>query len=492
MSDHKIVGADCTQARSQIADSRFYAQNYTTEEARQIFCDVYRYQRWLEIESCLAHSQAELGIIPGWAAEEIGRKAHLKNLDLRSVQEGIRETNHSLVPLLRALEQVCKNGAGEFIHYGATTQDIQDTGQVLEIRDAMEVLERDLRRILLRLVDLAQRYRDTVMVGRTHCQHALPMTLGLKIAVWVDEVYRNLERLQDCKKKVLVAQLFGGVGTMAPWGEKGIDLLSMFSEKLTLKPPLVAWHVSRDRFAEFLSTLAMITGTLGKIADEIRTLAHSEIGEFEEPFHMGKLGSSTMPHKRNPEMCEQVVVLTKLVKAQAMLGFEGLIHEHERDSRVLRLEWVTIVDACLFACGALNLMSAILEGLVIHEDRIAAHVKRSASLICTEALMFVLGKKLGKQTAHRILYEVSQQAYQEERPLVEILSSHPIISRELNRDEIQNALEPSNYTGLSNQLTDGVLQLVKDKLPRTEKKSDKRRVCPLMNDEGVCTVSPIV
>lgn len=486
MFDRKIFREDCTQARSQITDSRFYALNYTTGEARQIFCDIYRYQRWLEVESCLALTQKELRIIPEWAAEEISRKAYLKNLDLNYIKDGLKETSHSLVPLLRALEKVCKNGAGEFIHYGATTQDIQDTSQVLEIRDTIDILERDLGKILSQLVDLAQRYRNTVIIGRTHCQHGLPMTLGLKIAVWIDEVYRNLERLLDCKKRVLVAQLFGGVGTMDVWDKKGIELLTGFSERLELNPPLVAWHVSRDRFAEFLSMLAIITGTLGKIADEIRTLAHSEIGEFEEPFHKGKLGSSTMPHKRNPELCEQVVVLARLVKAQAILGFEGLIHEHERDSRALRLEWVSITNSCQYACGALNLMKTILGGIIVHENKIASNLKRSSEYIGTEALMFALGKKTGKQTAYRIVYELSQQAQEEGRPLKELLASHPIINKELSRSKIEDAFDPSNHTGLSKLLSDRVIRIVSDRFPFS-KKEECKRVCPLM-EKCECTV----
>lgn len=485
MSEHKAFGTDCPQARCQIADSRFYAWNYTTGEARQIFCDLYRFQRWLEIESCLALTQAELGLIPRWAAEEISRKAHLKNLDIHFIQEGLEQTSHSLVPLLRALEKICENGAGEFIHYGATTQDIQDTGQVLEIKETIQILERDMREILLLLVGLAERYRDTVMIGRTHTQHALPMTLGLKLAVWVDELYRNLDRLQDCKRRLLVAQLFGGVGTMDVWGEKGIELLSLFASRLGLEAPLVAWHVCRDRFAEFLSILSIIAGTLGKIADEIRSLSRSEVGEFEEPYHTGKLGSSTMPHKRNPEFCEQVVVLARLVKAQAMLGFEGLIQEHERDSRALRLEWVTITDACLYTCGALHLVKTILKGLIIHEDRIASNLKNASERITTEALMFALGKKIGKQTAYGIIHALSQQAHEEKRPLKEIVTSHPVIKKELNQSEIEDALEPSKHTGLSRPLTDRVLKQLKDKLSLP---AEGERVCPLMRrDEHGCT-----
>jgi adenylosuccinate lyase len=362
------------ELRSHIVDSQFYSSGYTTEEARRIFCDKYRYQRWLEIEAALASAQVDLGIIPEWAATAINEKAHIRYLDMEAIQEGIKKTSHSLLPLLEALRQACEGDAGQFIHFGATTQDIEDTAQVLEMRDVMAIVERDLRSIVLLITDLAEQYKDLVTTGRTHAQHALPMTLGLKMAVWLDEVWRNYERLMACKERVLVSQLFGGVGTMGAFAEKGLELLAQFSDRLGLKAPLTAWHASRDRSAEFLATMAMISGTLGKIADEIRCLSRSEIGELEEPFQMGKVGSSTMPHKRNPEMCEQVVVLARLIKANAGLGFEAMINEHERDYRAVRLEWVTITDTSLFVCGLLSLMKAILKDLIVHEHRIRQNV----------------------------------------------------------------------------------------------------------------------
>jgi adenylosuccinate lyase len=380
------------ELRSHIVDSQFYSSGYTTEEARRIFCDKYRYQRWLEIEAALASAQVDLGIIPEWAATAINEKAHIRYLDMEAIQEGIKKTSHSLLPLLEALRQACEGDAGQFIHFGATTQDIEDTAQVLEMRDVMAIVERDLRSIVLLITDLAEQYKDLVTTGRTHAQHALPMTLGLKMAVWLDEVWRNYERLMACKERVLVSQLFGGVGTMGAFAEKGLELLAQFSDRLGLKAPLTAWHASRDRSAEFLATMAMISGTLGKIADEIRCLSRSEIGELEEPFQMGKVGSSTMPHKRNPEMCEQVVVLARLIKANAGLGFEAMINEHERDYRAVRLEWVTITDTSLFVCGLLSLMKAILKDLIVHEHRIRQNVYKAATLISTEALMFYLGR----------------------------------------------------------------------------------------------------
>jgi len=470
-------------------DSRFYGKSYASGEARQIFCDKYRMQRWLEVEACLATTQA---VIPKDAADEIARRAHLKQLGLHAIQEGILKTSHSLMPLLWALQRVCKDETGEFIHYGATTQDIQDTAQVLEVRDALAIMERDLQAILRLLVGLAERYKDTLIVGRTHCQNALPMTLGLKIAVWLDEVYRNLERLQDCKKRVLVSELFGGVGTMDALSSQGLQVLEGFSQKLGLTPPLVAWHAARDRFAEFLSLLAIMCGSLAKIADEIRNLARSETAEFEEPFYPGKLGSSTMPHKRNPEMCEQLVVLARLTRAHAALGLDGMLNEHERDYRAVRLEWVTITDSCLFTCGALSLMRDILAGVIVHEDKIAANVEKSASFIGTEALMFALGKKVGKQTAHHILYEISQAAFEQEQPLVDLLLKHPIVSKELTRSQIEQAIDPARHIGLSSTLTERVIKLVQEKLAASDFEKAKPRVCPLMDEKGGCSVPKIV
>jgi len=475
------------ELHSHIVDSRFYGNGYTTDEARQIFCDKYRYQRWIEIEAALASSQADLGIIPDWAAKAINKKAHLCHIDLNAVCKGIKETSHSLIPLIEAWQRVCEKGAGQFIHFGATTQDIQDTGQVLEIRDVLAVVKRDIEIILRLLTGLAERYMDVVTIGRTHAQHALPMTLGLKIAVWLDEMWRNHERLTACKERVLVSQLFGGVGTMDAFGKKGLELLYLFSKKLGLKTALTSWHSSRDRGAEFLATMAMISATSAKIADEIRSLSRSETWEVEEPFQMGKIGSSTMPHKRNPEMCEQVVVLARLIKANAGLGFEGMINEHERDYRAVRLEWVTITDTSLFVCGLLSLIKGILKDLIVHEDQIRKNVDRASISISTEALMFYVGKSIGKQTAHRVIYETCMEAIETGRPLIDLLMNHDRISRKFKREDLEQAIDPMNHIGISQTLTQRVIDHVKGKLTSAGSSSmEETRVCPLMDQDGVC------
>lgn len=480
----------CFSPRSHIVDSRFFSGGYTTAEARHVFCDFRRLQRWLDVEVALALSQAELGTIPESAARELAEKARLDLFDLEAVKADIAKTGHSLIPLLNAWQNIVSPEAGKYIHFGATTQDIQDTAQSLEIKDILVIVQRDTNDIIQKLAGLAEKYRDLVMIARTHGQQALPITLGAKIAVWLDEMTRNGDRLQSCRERVLVSQLFGGVGTMAAFGDKGLELLNSFSSRLGLDVPQCSWQAARDRLAEMLSTMAILAGTLGKIANEICQLARDEIGELEEPFHMGKIGSTTMPHKRNPELCEQVVVLAKLVRNNASLGFDALINEHERDYRAVRLEWAAITDASLYICGALSLMQSILENLIVHEERIRQNVNRAASLIATEALMFRLAEKMGKQAAHQLLYEISMQARSAsrqnvDRPLIELLAAHPDINSLFTHDELRKAIDPGHHIGLAGELIDRVLKSAADWLASHTNLTTELSPCPLQ-DTDIC------
>ncbi len=454
-----------------------------------MLADFIIYQRWLDVEVALAEAQAELGMIPQSAAKNIKANAYIDKLDFEAIKQDLKITSHSLMPLLAALRKICDEESGQFIHFGATTQDIQDTAQILEIRDVLVIVERDLRVVIERTKALAEQYQDLVFIGRTHCQHALAMTLGLKIAVWLDELWRNFERLMGIKERLLVSQLFGGVGTMDAFADKGFELLDLFSKKLDLTPPNTAWHASRDRIAEYLSTLSLISGSLAKVADEIRCLARNEIGEMEEPFQKGKIGSSTMPHKRNPEMCEQVVVLAKLVNANAGLGIEGLINEHERDYRSVRLEWVSITDTSLFVCGQLEMMKDIMTNLIIHKEKIKQNVQEAATLISTEALMFFLGKTIGKQTAHQLIYEVSMEAIETNQSLIDLLMKNPLVSDNFTRKEIQQTINPENHVGMSRELTRKTIEYVNANLAKYSAISQPERGCPIVTQQGVCSLN---
>jgi adenylosuccinate lyase len=477
------------QPRSHITDSRYYSRGYTTAEARTVFCDQRRLQRWLDVEVALALSQADLEMIPLAAAEQLRDKGRLDQLDCAAIERGISETGHSLIPLLDQLQQAAGPDAARFVHFGATTQDIQDTAQSLEIGDILAIIDRDLARLIEELARLAETHRQQVIIGRTHGQHALPTTLGLKIAVWLDEILRHADRFEECRKRVLVSQLFGGVGTMDALGDRQQELLEIFSKRLGLDIARTAWHTSRDRIAEFLNCLAMLTGSLAKIANEILQLAKNETGELEEPFHMGKIGSTTMPHKRNPELCEQVIVLSRLVKAAAGVGLDGLSNEHERDYRAVRLEWAGLADASMYSCGALDLMKNILKGLIVHPDRISRNLDSSACLISTEALMFLFGARIGKQAAHKLLYEVSMDSYQSGKALTELLCEHPQIKGVFTESDIKEAIDPAAHIGSAVEQTDRLTAIARQWLDDHGSVTNPSP-CPLADSNGSCRISP--
>lgn len=451
------AGANCGHERAHIIDSRFYGDAYSTPCSREIFCDVCRMQRWLNVEAALALSQAEIGLIPHDAANRIAAAADIKHVDLAKVQRGIQRTAHSLVPLLTALEEGCPGEAGQFVHYGATTQDIQDTGQALEMRDVLDEVDRHLREMIARLADLAASHRGTLMIGRTHARPALPTTFGLKVAGWIDELLRHAERLSAMRPRILVAQLHGGVGTMASFDGRGPALVDRFARRLGLDVPRTSWHVARDRVAEFLATLAMLAATLGRIADEVRTLGRPEFAELTEGWDYGKVGSSTMPHKRNPETAEQVVMLARLVRANATLGFDGMLQEHERDSRGLRLEWVAVADASHHTLAALAMLGPLLAGLEVNGAHMGKRAQEAAEEICSESLMLALGRSFGKQRAHALVYELSQQAQDEGWSLRQAIEQRDELTTNLQPGELESIFEPANYLGSAGELVDQVV-----------------------------------
>ncbi|MEY9892539.1 adenylosuccinate lyase/glutamate dehydrogenase/leucine dehydrogenase [Catenulispora sp. MAP5-51] len=447
------LSGDCGHTRGHITDSRFYGHNYGTESSRRVFCDRCRFQRWLDVEAALALSEADLGIIPKPAAEAIARAARAELLDLDGVRAEIRRTSHSLVAFLRAFQAVCEDGAGEFVHYGATTQDIQDTAQSLEMRDVLDELTVLVRHMLDRLAELAEENAESVCLGRTHAQPALPMGFGLKISGWIDELLRHLERIEQMRPRVLVAQLFGGVGTMAGFGEQALPLLEAFALRLGLAAPAIGWHVSRDRVAEYVTGLAMVAGTLGRIADEIRLLSRPEFGEVELGWRYGQVGSSTMPHKRNPEACEHAVVMARLAASQVANAMACLGGDNERDSRTLRIEWACVPDVSHFTLSACELVTRVLDGLAVRAERLRENVGDVAEQVATERLMLVLGQTMGKQSAHHFVYELAQTARQEGGSLRESLRSRT----ELAEDELDRIFDPAGYLGQSAALTGRVV-----------------------------------
>jgi adenylosuccinate lyase len=443
------MAAGHVHERGHISDSRFHGHMYATEASRRIFCDVCRLQRWLDVEAALAAAQADLGIRPAATAGAIVRAAAVENLDLEEVAQGTRRASHSLVALLGELQRAAGD-AGQFVHYGATTQDIQDTAQALEMRDCMDEAEAALIAITADLVGLAREHTETVMTGRTHARPALPITLGLKVASWIDELMRAHERIRRLRPQVLVAELFGGVGSMAAFGDSGRGLLERFAERLDLGVPLLAWHASRDRVTDYVTALAMAAATAARVADEIRTLSRPEFGELVLGWHHGKIGSSTMPHKRNPEECEQIVVLARLAAAQVPVSLQAMVVEHERDSRELRTEWVSVADVSHYGLSALAILANVVAELTVDEAAMRANAAAAAADLASEKLMLLLGPHVGKQSAYQLVYEAAQEAKTGGRSLRETLLAGA--GSYLTAEQIDATFDPAGYVGLSAEL----------------------------------------
>ncbi len=448
---------------SHIVDSQFYGDGFSTPEIRAIFSDKTRYQRWLDVEAALALVQGELGVIPAEAAREIASKAKLENVNLERVREGIKRTNHSLVPLLREIQQACRDGLGEFIHYGATTQDIEDTGAVLEMRDSFDLVHRDLKAVAWILADLAERHRTTLMAGRTHGQQALVTTFGYRLAVWLREVIRHLKRMRQSRERIFVVSLFGGVGTMSVL-PKGVETMKTLAERLGLMPAEVSWHTARDSVAEFATLMAMIASTLGKISNEIYVLAKTEFGELEEAHTPGKLGSSTMPHKRNPEICEQVVMLARLTKYQAAMAMESMVVEHDRDGRSWRMDWVSVPEVSFYTSAAVHLTRNLLDGLVVRTEKMAENLRLQKDFLFSEALMIELGKVMGKQTAHHVVYEAAMEAHNQRSSIVDRLMENPEVRTRFDRPALEAITEPTRHLGEALSMADHAVALSRREL----------------------------
>lgn len=430
-------------------DTLLFADLFSTAELRDIFSDRNMVQKWLDVEAALARAQAAVGIIPRKYAEEIAARARYELMDMEEMRRQMAVTAHPLMPLIRVFQQACRGEAGEFIHWGATTQDIMDTGMILQLREAYQVILRDLEEMEKILAGLAEKYVDTVMVGRTHGQHALPITFGFKVAVWLAETRRNLERLRACRERVFVGQLAGAAGTLASMPEKGLEVQRLMMQDLGLGVPEIAWHTARDNIAELISNFGIVAQTTSKIMNEVIALMKTECAEVEEPFVMGKVGSSTMPHKRNPMIAENVVCLSKLIRYQVPLALEAMVGEHERDMRSWQTEWKYIPDTCMMLGAALKGANYVLSGLIVKPDHMEKNLDLLKGLLLSENVMLRLGEKIGRQRAHEVIYAASMRAYESGHSLKEVLLETEEVRSHLSEEELDILLDPRRYTGLA-------------------------------------------
>ena len=390
---------------ARITESELYAHLWGTEELRAVFEERARLQSWLDILAALARAQAAVGIIPPESAKEITAAADVDRLDLAFVAEETRRTSHSTLGVIHGLRRVLPAPASEHVYLGATVQDVTDTWTVVAMREVGQVVWRDLRVLEGLLVDLAERHRDTVMVGRTHGQPGSPITFGFKAASWADEARRHLDRLREGRSRWLVAQLGGAVGVLGFYGDDGPALRAAFCAELGLSDPGISWLTSRDRLAEFASVLAMICATLARIGNEVLELQRPEIGELREPTTTDAVGSITMPHKRNPERSEHLDTVARLVRAGAGVLLEGMVQIHERDGRGWKAEWVAFPEVCLLTGVALQTAIALLSGLEVDAAAMAANVPAGAG---SERVLAALTARYGKHEAQARMHAAIQ------------------------------------------------------------------------------------
>src|SRR5258705_2510284 len=421
---------------------------------RALFTESARFQSWLDVEAGLAQAQAELGIIPEGAAREIIRKAHLSYLDLAAVQEGLARTGHPLVPLVWELDRACEGDAGGYVHWGATTQNVTQTGQLLQVRRAHVIFLRQLAAILTALADLADKTKDVLLPGRTHGQHAVPATFGFKVAVWIDELGRHVERLRGCEGCVFVAMLGGGAGTLASLGEPGLATQEKMAARLGMRAMPMPARTIGDHQAEYVLLLAMLAATSSKIGREIYTLMKQEFGEVEEPVPPGTVGSSTMPQKRNPKLSQDIIAAAAQIRALAPLALEAMQTEHEADRTTSIMMSRAMVQACELTGDMLQRMIALFDGLQGFPDRMREHLDVSGGLIMAEALMLELGKQIGRQRAHDAVYEAAQASVTHSRPFRQTLAEDPHVSARLTTAQVEALLHPARYTGLCRQFAE--------------------------------------
>jgi adenylosuccinate lyase len=422
---------------------------YGTVEMLEVFQEETRVQRMLDVEAALAWAHCEVGNIPSKDAERIARMASLRYVKLARVKAVEKEIKHDVAALVRVLSGVC-GASGAYVHLGATSYDIVDTANAMQLKDAVEIIEKKLACLRRVLQDKTGKYKTTVMIGRTHGQHALPITLGFKFAVWTCEISRHLRRLHECKDRVLVGKMSGAVGTQAGLGEHAGRIQELVMKRLGIQAAEISTQIiQRDRYAELIALLALIASSLENFATEIRELQRPEIDELSEAFEAEKqVGSSTMPHKRNPETCERVCGLARIVRSLVAPSFENVITWHERDLTQSSAERFILPEACILTDYLIELMMRIVSNLRVDEERMLKNVGLTQGRTMSEAVMMALTKKgMNRQEAHELLRKLTIKSEVEKRAFKQILVEDEFVRGKLTEKEIDEALDPKNYLG---------------------------------------------
>ena len=413
-------------------------------------------QKMMDVEAALAWAECEAGLVPEQYAGEIQEKCSVKLLDEAVYAEARRTTGHPLMGMLRAYKAICGKEAGEYLHYGATTQDISDTALILQLREAWDIVEDKTRRLREILSGKAREYRSLVMIGRTNDQQAMPITLGFKISTWIDELDRCLERMAQGRERIFVGQFAGAVGTMASLEQEGPRVQKLLFERLGLAAPKISWFATRDRLAEFTFDLAMICGAVGRMGNEVYNEQRSEVNELAEGYTLGKVGSSTMPHKRNPFLPGRLAGRGRIAGTLVMRAMQCLENTNERDCRTLCIEPYHLKEICCLADGTLDIALELFGQMEVHEDQIGHNLEILQGLIYSEALMMRLAEVYGRMEAHELVYELAMAAIAQKRQLKELALADSRVTAHLTEEELENLMRPEHYTGLAEHFVDQV------------------------------------
>jgi len=446
-----------------VLDSAIFADMFGTPAMRGIFGDEAFLARCVEVEAALARAQGRLGIIPAEAGDAITRAASAltsgrRALDFARLKKETENVGYPILPLVCQLAE-CAGDYGRYIHWGATTQDIMDTVVVLQIRAGLGLIDEDLTAVRGHLADLARRYRDTPMAGRTHLQHALPVTFGYKAAVWLSALDRHADRLRELRPRVLLVQFGGAAGTLASLGngEASLETRAALASELALRDPPITWHVTRDGIAETVQMLALLLGSLGKIALDVMLMSATEFGEAAEPFVAGRGSSSTMPQKRNPISCELILAAAKVLRQQAGLVLDAMVTDFERATGPWHAEWIAVPEAFGYAAGALHQARFMLGGLIVDPGRMAKNLAMTHGLIVAEAVMMGLAPHIGRNEAHDLVYDACRSAIETDRPLLDVLLEMPAVAGPLGTEKLRALTDPANYLGAAPAMVDRML-----------------------------------
>lgn len=415
---------------------------------RALFERDVRWQAWLDVEVALARAEADLGMIPARVADEIARIARLELLDIARIEEGLAISEHPLVPLIWEMDRVCDPAAAGYIHWGATTQNITQTGTLLVLRRVHAVILDLLASLLDTLADLAERTADMALPGRTHGQHAVPATFGFKVGAWIDELMRHVERLRGLEGRLFVAMLGGAAGTFASFGDQGRILQARYAERLGMTPMPVPHRNTLDHEAEYVATLGLLAATASKMGSEVFTLMKQEFGEVEEPVAPGNIGSSTMPQKRNPKLSQDVRAAAAQVRALVPLALEAMQGEHEADRTVTVMMGRALTDACVLTGDILVRLDLIFSDLSLFPERMRQNLDLTGGMILSEALMLELGRAIGRQRAHDAVHEATEESVRTGRPFDEVLRGLPAIADHVEPERVRALLDPEAYVGL--------------------------------------------